>query len=190
VATYHREGLASSRLGRRKGGHLDRVEEAFQTLSDPAKKRTYDALVRPGRPDLEQRAHFRQSTRRLQIEDASEKEGLWDKIRSVVRPPRRRTGGDSGAEDGNGRRGEALPDDFHYFGEYLKRVREERKLSREEVAERCGIGSAQLEALEEENAPARPRGKKLTEGLTNYARCLGLGPQNGGEPSVSDRFDE
>ncbi|HCS49265.1 MAG TPA: hypothetical protein DIW61_13830, partial [Candidatus Aminicenantes bacterium] len=50
VATYHQEGMASyGVLGDvERGLILDKVEEAFQTLRDPAKKKAYDPLVLPG----------------------------------------------------------------------------------------------------------------------------------------------
>jgi curved DNA-binding protein CbpA len=192
VATYHREGLASyGALGEaERRAILEKVEEAFQTLSDPARKKAYDDLVLSGRMEFEPRAQFRQTTSRLEIEDASEEKGVWKRLGAAVRPSWRRTGGRRRAENGDGRESEELPNDFHYFGEYLRRVREERGLSREEMAARCGIGPARLEALEEEDSPHRPHGKELLEGLRRYARGLGLGPENGRNPSLSDRFDE
>jgi curved DNA-binding protein CbpA len=183
VATYHQEGLASyGVLGDNdRGLMLDRVEEAFQTLRDPEKKKAYDPLVLAGHPEFQQRAYFRRSTRRLEIEDASEVEKLWDKIKAVVSPAWRR---------GDGREQERLPQDFYYYGDYLKKVREKRGLSREDIAERCGISPAQLESLEEESFPSLFHGEELLEGLKRYAKCLGLDSEKGRDSPFSDRFTE
>ena len=190
VATYHQEGLATyGVLGDLdRGLMLDKVEEAFQTLRDPEKKKAYDPLVLPGHPQFQQRAYFRRSTRRLEIEDASEEERLWDRIKAAVSPASRRGDGYGHGENGDER--ERLPEDFYYFGDYLKKVREKRGLSREDIAGRCGISPAQIERLEEETSPSRPHGEELLEGLKLYARCLGLDSENGQSSPFSDRFFE
>jgi DnaJ-class molecular chaperone len=72
VATYHPDALASygvlSADERRQV--LDRIEQAFQTLGDPAARKAYDDVVMPSRPESRQRAFFRKSTEKLEIEDA------------------------------------------------------------------------------------------------------------------------
>jgi curved DNA-binding protein CbpA len=192
VAAYHREGLASygglGDVDRRL--MLDKVEEAFQTLRDPEKKKAYDPLVLPGHPEFQQRAYFRRSTRRLEIEDASEEEKLWGKIKAVLSLPRRRGDGHGHREHGDEWERERLPQDFYYYGDYLKKVREIRGLSREDIAERCGISPVRLESLEEESFPSPSHGEELLEGLKRYAKCLGLDPENGRGSPFSDRFDE
>jgi ribosome-binding protein aMBF1 (putative translation factor) len=169
---------------------LGRVEEAFQTLRNPEKKKAYDSVVLPGHPQLHQRASFRCSTSRLEIEDASEEERLWDKIKAVVNPPWSRGDGRGHGENGDKRERERLPEDFYYFGDYLKKVREKRGLSRDDIAARCGISAARLELLEEEVSPSRPHGEELLEGLKLYAKCLGLDSENGRGSPFSDRIAE
>jgi curved DNA-binding protein CbpA len=192
VTTYHQEGLASyGLLGEDdRGLMLDKVEEAFQTLRDPEKKKAYDAIVLPKHPEFQKRAYFRRSTRRLEIEDASEEKRLWDKIRAVVSPSWRRGDGHGQSDNGGRRQRERLPEDFFYYGDYLKRVREKRGLSREQISERCGVSPARIESLEEANSPSRPHGKELLEDLKLYARGLGLNSENGQASPFSDRLDE
>ena len=192
VTTYHQEGLASyGVLGDDdRGLMLDRVEEAFETLSDPEKKKAYDAIVLPRHPEFRQRAYFRRSTRRLEIEDASEDKRLWDKIRAVVKPSWIHGNGHGQSDNGGGRLREWLPEDFYYYGEYLKMVRQKRGLTREQIAERCGVSPARIESLEEENSLSRPHGKELLENLKLYAKGLGLDSENGRDSPFSDRIDE
>ena len=192
VATYHQEGLASyGVLGDDdRGIMLGKVEEAFQTLRDPEKKKAYDSVVFSRLPQFRPRASFRRSTSRLEIEDASEEERLWDKIKAVVSPAWRQRDGRGHGENGDDEERVRLPEDFYYYGDYLKKVREKRGLSRDDIAARCGISPAQLELLEEEVSPSRPHGKELLEGLRAYAQCLGLDSENGRNSPFSDRFTE
>jgi len=192
VATYHQEGLASyGGLGDLdRGLMLDKVEEAFQTLSNPEKRQAYDSVVLSGHPQFQPRASFRRSTRRLEIEDATEEERLWGKIKAVVNPPWRRGDGRGLGEYGDGQERERLPEDFYYYGDYLKKVREKRGLSREDIAGQCGISPARIESLEEETSPSRPHGEELLESLKLYAKCLGLDSENGQSSPFSDRLDE
>lgn len=190
IATYHQEGLASyGALGDvDRGLILDKIEEAFQTLRDPEKKKAYDPLVLPRHPEFQQRAYFRRSTRRLEIEDASEEENLWHKIKAAVNRSWRRRNGHEYSENGDAR--ERLPGDFYYYGDYLKKVRERRGLSREDIAERCRISPERLESLEKESSPSLPHGEELLESLRLYAKCLGLDSEKARASPFSDYFDK
>jgi curved DNA-binding protein CbpA len=192
VAAYHQEGLASYGLlgDEDRGLMLRKVEEAFQTLRDPDKRKAYDSVALSAYPHVRLRASFRRSTSRLEIEDASEEERLWDKIKAVVNPSGRRRDGRGHGDNGNDWRQERLPEDFYYFGDYLKKVREKRGLSREDIAVRCGLSPDEIETLEEETSPSRQQGKELLEELRHYAKCLGLDPENGRNSPFSDRFSE
>jgi len=191
IATYHRDGLASyGVLGdAERGDILDRIEEAFQTLHDPLRKREYDALVLPGRPEYRGRAHFRRTTSRLEIEDAAEEEKLWTGSRRPSSPL-------GFAKALTGRRGRRRsrqarnPESFFYYGDYLRKVREKRGLTRDDVATRCGFSPVKIESLEEEKFPSPLPEKEILQDLRRYARCLGLDPENGRGSPLSDRFDE
>jgi curved DNA-binding protein CbpA len=189
VATYHQESVASyGALGEADRGFiLDKIEEAFETLRDPEKKKAYDRLVLPGHPEFQQRAHFRRSTARMEIEDASEEVKLWDRIKTSARRSKgRKNGRDNGL---NGHEAERLPEDFYYFGDYLKKVRERKGLSREDIAGRCGVSLDQIELLEREIHPPLPH-EDILEGLKLYAKCLGLGAEKERTFRFADYRDE
>ncbi len=192
VATYHKDGLASyGVLGdAERGDFLDKIEEAFQTLTDPLRKKAYNTLVLPGRPEYGARAYFRRTTSRLEIEDVVEEETLWDRIKAAIIPSRFRKGAHGDGENGDGQDEPGLPDNFYYFGDYLRKVREKRGLTREDVAARCGLSPAKIESLEEDDSPSLPPGKELLDNLRRYARCLGLDPENGRGSPFSDRFGD
>ena len=183
VATYHEEAMASYGVlsAEERGVILERIEEAFETLADPDKRKTYDARILPHRPESRQRAYFRKSTEKLEIEDAAEEQKFWARVKSSLLP--------RGLQRSRGRRGQrkngkdwlALQKDRYYYGEYLKSVREQRGLTLEEVARRSKISLALLTALEEEDDEGLPQGKDRVRMLQAYARSLGLDSANGGE---------
>ena len=192
VATYHQDGLASyGVLGEaERGDILNRIEEAFQTLHDPLRKREYDALSLPPHPESRARAHFRRTTSRVLIEDAAEDENLWNKIKAAITPSRLRKGTPKDDGNGDGHDRPEIPESFFYYGEYLRRVREKRGLTRDDIAARCGFSPARIESLEEESFPLPPPGNELLEDLKRYARSLGLDPEDGRGSPFSDRLDE
>jgi curved DNA-binding protein CbpA len=183
VATYHAEALAShgALSPAEREVILDKIEEAFETLADPEKKRIYDSEVLPHRVEFQQRAYFRKSTEKVEIEDASEEERPWDKLRSAVLPPwrRRRLNNESGKSDGKDWL--ALQRSRYYYGEFLKKVREKRGLTLDDAARASGISSALLMALENEESDALPNGKERYRLLKSYAQSLGLYLEKGRE---------
>ena len=190
LATYHQEGLASyGALGDEdRALMLNKIEEAFETLRDPQKKSAYDAIILARRPEFQKRAYYRRTTHRQEIEDAQESMTFWDRMRAATKSSRRH--GNGPKDDHDRPLPEALSGDFYYYGDYLKKVRERKGLSREEVAERCGIGPDRIKALESE-APAPHLFKRETfQELNLYAKGLGLGPVKGQNPLFSDRLDE
>ena len=190
VATYHEDSLASYGVLREKERAiiLNKVEDAFQTLGNPEKRKAYDSLVRDRNPEFREKAAFRKSTRRLLIEDAEEQDSLWDKIKSIVAPVRRRRVNRIPDDDGNGKAWPSLSDDSYYYGEYLKKVRQRRGLTLEEIARQCGVDQSRLESLEEETSDFHSNGEKNLEVLRCYARCLGLDSDDGRDSPFPTRF--
>ncbi|OGD19549.1 MAG: hypothetical protein A2W03_01265 [Candidatus Aminicenantes bacterium RBG_16_63_16] len=181
VATYHPDALASYGVlsPEERRSVLDRIEKAFETLGDAAARKAYDALILPARPEFQQRAYFRKSTEKLEIEDAPEEEKLWDRLRSVLFPGKSKK---KKPESGNGndhRDWKALQQSRYFYGEFLRRVREERGLTLESAAQSCGVDPGVLRMLEEEETAALPGSKETYNLLRRYARCLGIDAESG-----------
>ncbi len=183
MATYHGEAMASYGVlsARERGLILGRIEDAFQTLADPRKRKAYDAMIRASRPGSIKRAYFRKSTEKLEIEDAEEKAKFWDRIKSIILP--RRPGKRKHKTNGknNGKDWKALHQYRFYYGEILRSVREQRGLTLEEAAQTYNISADLLKALEDEDDNALPSGRGRYELLKAYAGCLGLSPENGSD---------
>jgi curved DNA-binding protein CbpA len=62
---------------------LVRVQEAFQTLRDPEKRREYDLALLRHAPYFPPQAAFRKSIDRLEIEEAPPHVSLWAKIKRL-----------------------------------------------------------------------------------------------------------
>jgi curved DNA-binding protein CbpA len=184
VATYHEEALASYGVlsAEERQLILDRIEKAFETLADRETRKAYDAGIFSDRPEFGQKAYFRRSTQKLEIEDASEEEKFWDRMKSWLLPARLRKYKENHKDKKNGKgRPLSLGEDHYYYGEFLKMVREKKGIALEKIAEDCQISLASLQALEEEDYDALPGGSDLSRLLRVYARCLGLDPENGRE---------
>jgi curved DNA-binding protein CbpA len=182
VATYHEEGLASYGVlsSEERQLILDRIEKAFQTLANRETRKAYDSAILSDRPEFEQKAYFRKSTQKLEIEDASEEEKFWDRMKSWLIPARRRKNKENHKDRKNGKdRPLSREEDHYYYGEFLKMVREKRGIALEQIAEDCRISLASLQALEEEDYDALPDGNDLSRLLRVYARCLGFDSENG-----------
>lgn len=64
---------------------LKRIEDAFQTLKNPIKRKKYDEKIFPSKPRHEENAIFRTSTMKLLIEDAESKRSALKKMRNIFR---------------------------------------------------------------------------------------------------------
>jgi curved DNA-binding protein CbpA len=67
---------------------LARVQEAFQTLRDPDRRRDYDLALLRHAPYFPPKAAFRKSVGKLEIEEAPPRPTLWARIKRLfVRNP-------------------------------------------------------------------------------------------------------
>ncbi len=62
---------------------LERVQEAFQTLRDPDKRKEYDLALLRHSPYVPPKAPFRKSVGKLEIEDAPAKKTRWARIKRL-----------------------------------------------------------------------------------------------------------
>ncbi len=175
LSTYHEESLASygGLSSEERTSILKRIEEAFATLSNPEKRKPYDARIMPNRPEGRQRAYFRISTVRMEIEDAAEEKSFWNRLKDSFffrRDGKFRPHRDLSAD----RQRESMPErDPLYSAESLKILRLQKGLKLEEVAGRLKIRASLLQALENEDHSLLS-GKMRLHLLKEYARSLGL----------------
>ncbi len=91
-ATYSRDSLAHYSLlsDSERWYILRKIEEAYQNLNDPDKRKAYNLKMRLKNPEKETRTKYRKSTRKLEIEDADEKKNLWQKIKFFLFSPKKK----------------------------------------------------------------------------------------------------
>lgn len=90
LATYKDGSLALYGLvsEAERGAVLERVQEAFQTLRDPDKRKEYDLALLRHAPYFPPKAPFRRSAGRIEIEEAPPKKSLWARLKRLfVRNP-------------------------------------------------------------------------------------------------------
>jgi DnaJ-class molecular chaperone len=92
LATYHEGSLASYGLvtDEERAEILQRLQEAYQTLRDPERRKAYDLSLLRHSPYIAPKAPFRKSVGKVQIEEAPRKRGLWSKVKRMF--SRRRKG--------------------------------------------------------------------------------------------------
>lgn len=64
---------------------LDRIQEAFQTLRDPERRKEYDLALLRHAPYFPPKAPFRKSVGKLEIGEAPPKRGLGARILALLR---------------------------------------------------------------------------------------------------------
>lgn len=91
-STYQTDSIAYHSLLSEEERHkvLDRIEKAYETLSDTTKRKAYDFEMYANRPHFKERAFFRKTTKKILIEDSTEKVGIWKKIKHLFFSPRKR----------------------------------------------------------------------------------------------------
>jgi curved DNA-binding protein CbpA len=85
LATYRDGSLALYGLvgESERGQVLERVQEAFQVLRDPAQRRDYNQALLRQAPYFPPKASFRKSVGRLEIEDAPVRKTLWARLKRL-----------------------------------------------------------------------------------------------------------
>lgn len=64
---------------------LERVQEAFQALRDPERRRAYDLALLRHAPYFPPKVPFRRTAGRLEIEEAPPKTTLWARLKALFR---------------------------------------------------------------------------------------------------------
>jgi DnaJ-class molecular chaperone len=62
---------------------LERIQEAYQTLRDPEKKRAYDVALLKRSFYYSPKAPFRKSVGKVEIEEIAPKRGFWQRVRRL-----------------------------------------------------------------------------------------------------------
>jgi len=85
LATYNADSLASYGLVTEDERRLimERIQEAYQTLRDPERKKTYDLSLLKHSFYYSPKAPFRRSVGKIEIEEAARKPGRWERIRRL-----------------------------------------------------------------------------------------------------------
>lgn len=66
-----------------RGLILERIQEAFQTLRDPDKRKEYDLALLRHAPYIAPKAPFRKSVGKLEIEEAPPRKTLWARLKRL-----------------------------------------------------------------------------------------------------------
>ena len=92
-ATYSRDSIAHYSLlsDSERWYILRKIDEAYQNLNDPDKRKVYNLKMRLKNPQKESRTKYRRSTQKLEIEDAEEKKNLWQKIKFFLFSPKKKS---------------------------------------------------------------------------------------------------
>ena len=85
LATYRDGSLALYGLvgEAERGQVLERVQEAFQALRDPARRRDYDLALLRHAPYFPPKAAFRKSVGKLEIEEAPVRKTFWARLKRL-----------------------------------------------------------------------------------------------------------
>ncbi|MFQ6070906.1 MAG: helix-turn-helix domain-containing protein [Candidatus Aminicenantales bacterium] len=178
VASFHPDSLASYGLltEEEKKAALEKIEEAYQTLSNPSKRKKYNLRLRELRNRYEERIHFRQSFTKLEIEDGeSHAKRIGRRLCNLFFRSKMKKETQPGEKAKTREADEYSVDNLAFCsGEYLRKVRETKGISLEEISRKSKLNVSLLKALEEENYEELPQGTYLPHVVKIYAQYLGL----------------
>ena len=69
---------------------LDRIEQAFETLKNTKKRKSYDNEIFQHKKDYLEKAFFRKTTEKILIEDSTENPSIWNRIKYLLFSPRKK----------------------------------------------------------------------------------------------------
>jgi DnaJ-class molecular chaperone len=83
LATYDTDSLATYSLvtDEERRQILERIQESYQTLRDPEKKKAYDLALLKHSFYYAPKAPFRKSIGKVEIEEAARRPGFWERVR-------------------------------------------------------------------------------------------------------------
>jgi DnaJ-class molecular chaperone len=90
--TYQSDSIAyHSLLSEEERQHIwNRIENAYATLRNTKKRKSYDFEMYENKTDFRERAFFRKTTEKILIEDTAEKDSIWRRLKYLFFSPRKR----------------------------------------------------------------------------------------------------
>ena len=148
-----------------------KIEEAFRTLSDPDKRRSYNRSIKVPAIQLVRR---RKPEAEKPTQEPDVPKTIWQRVHLPLR-------GRQGADDAESGPELVEPQEPLFgqeyslsTGQYLKHVRQTKGISLSGVSDATKIGVQYLEALEDGDYQKLPRGSYLTYIIAAYAKALNL----------------
>ena len=151
------------------------IEEAFRTLSDPEKRRSYNRsitdptlhLVKRSKPEAEGPA-----------KESNLPKSIWQRVHLPLRGRQAEVEAEPGSETGESQEQSKQPLVGQEYslstGQYLKHVRNTKGMSLKSISEATRIGIQYLEALEGDDYLKLLQGSYLTYIIAAYSKVLNL----------------
>jgi curved DNA-binding protein CbpA len=179
LATFRPDGFATYSVlsDDEREASLKRVEQAFEVLRDPVKRRMYDLLLGQAGPHrLSAEGAAVEPLQPPATPEVTETPaGFWERLGLRLRPHSKQP--ERAASENPQPDASSLAEGYMLSrGHYLKTIRLSRGLSLETLSQRTRISITYLRALEEEEYDVLPSGSYLDYMLAAYAKSLKLDP--------------